>query len=98
MANEGLCQKVIKVKQRKDVRKYSNPARGTIAWKNKYKKRSSVERVNAYLKNNYQYNQTKYYLPDHVQVEHQFIQLAYNLKTYATQRLLNKRIEKATAV
>ncbi|WP_399553693.1 hypothetical protein [uncultured Vagococcus sp.] len=45
-----MCQTVITIKQTTDVRRYAHPARGTNAWKSLYKKRSAVERVNAYLK------------------------------------------------
>lgn len=87
---EGLCQKVIKIKQSNDFRKYSNPCRGSFAWKRRYKKRSSVERVNAYVKEYYGLNTTTYYQATKVAVEHQLIQLAYNLKTFYQQKLSKK--------
>ncbi|MGM0110188.1 transposase [Enterococcus sp. DIV0187] len=45
----GLCQKVIKIKQQHDPRKFNHPARGAKAWEKLYAKRSAVERVNGYL-------------------------------------------------
>lgn len=91
LRNEGLCQKVIKIKQSEDLRKYSQPSRGTKAWKNHYKNRTSVERVNAYLKGNYRLENTNYYYATRVVVEHQLIQLAYNLKTFCAQLLGKKK-------
>ena len=91
LSNEGLCQKVIKIKQATDVRKYAHPGRGSLAWKKLYKKRSSVERVNAYLKENYQLNDTNYYKASRVVMEHQLIQLAYNLKTFCQQKLTKNK-------
>lgn len=40
--HEDLCQKVIKIKQQTDPRKFAQPARGTNAWTKLYAKRSSV--------------------------------------------------------
>ncbi len=47
LASEEICQKVYKVKITQDLRKYTAPARGSQAWKNIFKRRSAVERVNA---------------------------------------------------
>lgn len=60
LANEGLCQKVYKVKITTDLRKYTAPARGSKAWKTIYKQRTAVERVNAYLKEFFQLNNVRY--------------------------------------
>ncbi|MBO0475326.1 hypothetical protein IGL98_003111 [Enterococcus sp. DIV0840] len=90
LRNEGLCQTVIKIKQSDNFRKYSQPARGTRAWRKHYKERTSVERVNAYLKDNYSLNSTNYFIATRVVVEHQLIQLAYNLKTFCAQLLAKK--------
>ena len=51
LLNEGVCQKVWKIKITKDLRRYTAPARGSKAWKMIFKRRTAVERVNAYLKN-----------------------------------------------
>ena len=90
LRNEGLCQKVIKIKQSNDLRKYAHPGRGTTAWRNHYKKRSSVERVNAYVKENYGLNKTNYYQAKKVVIEHELIQLAYNLNTFFKQKQSKK--------
>lgn len=50
LANQGICQKVYKVKITTDLRKYTAPARGSKAWKTIFKRRTAVERGNAYLK------------------------------------------------
>lgn len=92
---EELCQKVIKIRQHLDPRKFNHPARSSKAWEKIYAKRSSVERVNGYLKEHMKLNQTTYYKAGAVKTELLLIQLAYNTKTYAIQRLnqRNKRKE-----
>lgn len=94
LQREGLCQKVIKIKQMNDQRKYNHPARGTKAWETKYKKRSSVERVNTYLKENYQLNDTRFYKSAQAIVFYHLIQLTYNVKTFVNQRLSKRNAEK----
>ncbi|MHC5227821.1 transposase [Enterococcus sp. LJL99] len=94
LKNEGLCQKVMKIKQTTNVRNYSHPARGTKSWKKIYAERTAVERVNSYLKRSYQLNDTTYYKAEQVVAEQRLIQLTYNLKTYANQRLNKKHREK----
>ncbi|GER72641.1 hypothetical protein BpPP18_07080 [Weizmannia acidilactici] len=37
--DEGICQKVYKVKITTDLRKYTAPARGSKAWKTIFKRR-----------------------------------------------------------
>lgn len=56
LANEGICQEVYKVKITQDLRKYTAPACGSQAWTNIFKRRTAVERVNAYLKEFFQLN------------------------------------------
>ncbi|MBM7708289.1 transposase, partial [Enterococcus lemanii] len=94
LQHEGLCQKVIKIKQMNDPRKYNHPARGTQSWVLKYNERSSVERVNAYLKENYQLNDTRFYKAQHAVVFYHLIQLTYNARTFANQRFAKKVTEK----
>lgn len=98
LKNAGLCQKVYKVKQMDDARKYNHPARGTQAWQRIYNERSSVERVNAYLKDAYQLNATRFYKADHANAFYRLIQLAYNARTYANQRLAERKNRKEIAV
>lgn len=94
LQHEGMCQKVIKIKQMNDPRKYNHPARGTQAWKLKYNERSSVERVNAYLKDSYQLNDTRFYRSSHAIAFYHLIQLTYNARTFANQRIAKERNEK----
>src|SRR5690625_1760527 len=54
LANEGICQKVFKMKITKDLRRYTAPARGSQAWQKIYNRRTAVERVNGYLKEFFQ--------------------------------------------
>lgn len=87
LAQDSLCQKVYKVKTTKDLRRHTVPARGSLKWKQRYKVRSAVERVNAYLK--------KYFLLEHVyhcggkkaKLHMDFVHLAYNASKLAIDRL-----------
>lgn len=97
LQHEGMCQKVIKIKQTTDVRRYAHPARGTDAWKRLYKKRSAVERVNAYLKEYFQLNQTRFVRGENAHIESLMIQLAYNASKFASQRLAKKTTQKEIA-
>lgn len=92
-----ICQKVIKLKQQTDPRKFNHPARGTKGWKKLYAKRSTVERINGDLKENMKLNQTTHYKAEVVVVELLLIQLAYNAKRYAVQRLNHKKMRKEAA-
>lgn len=58
--NDGECQKVHKVKVESDIRKYTVPARGSDRYYELYKKRTAVERVNAYLKEYFQLNNIRH--------------------------------------
>lgn len=98
LRQEGMCQKVIKIKQEKDYRKFAHPARNTLAWKKIYNKRSAVERVNGYLKDCYQLDDTHYSNHESVVVEGLLIQLAYNAKTFANQRISKQKTGKEIAV
>jgi len=60
LAQEGLCQKVFKMKITKDIRRYTAPARGSVAWKKIFNKRTAVERVNGYLKEFFQLDNVRY--------------------------------------
>lgn len=44
----------------KDLRRYTAPARGSKAWKDLFKRRTAIERVNGYLKEYFQLNNVKY--------------------------------------
>jgi transposase len=58
--NEGQCQKVFKKKVEDNPRRYTVPARGSDRYYELYKKRTAVERVNAYLKEYFQLNNIRH--------------------------------------
>jgi transposase len=90
--NEGMCQKIIKIKQANNPRMYNNPGRNTNSWKKLYKLRTSVERVNAYLKRSYQLNDTNLFDGMKVQTELKLIQLLYNASLFAEKRLQKEKL------
>jgi transposase len=87
LANEDLCQKVYKVKITTDLRKYTAPARGSKAWKNLFKRRTSVERVNAYLKEYFQLNNVRYRTGKRAKVHFDLVTLVYNASKLAIDRI-----------
>jgi transposase len=58
--NDGHCKKVFKKKIDDNPRRYTVPARGSDSYKEQYKKRTAVERVNAYLKEFFQLNNIRH--------------------------------------
>jgi len=58
--NDGECQKVFKKKIDDHPRRYTVPARGSDRYYELYKKRTAVERVNAYLKEYFQLNNIRH--------------------------------------
>ncbi|WP_268810672.1 IS1182 family transposase [Heyndrickxia coagulans] len=87
LANEGICQKVYKVKITTDLRKYTAPARGSKAWKNIFKRRTAVERVNAYLKEFFQLNNVRYRTGKRAKVHFDLVTLIYNASKLAADRI-----------
>ena len=87
LANEGICQKVYKVKITQDLRKYTAPARGSLAWKNIFKRRTSVERVNAYLKEYFQLDNVRYRTGARAKVHFDMVTLVYNASKLAADRI-----------
>ncbi|WFA20943.1 transposase [Paenibacillus mucilaginosus] len=53
LEKSGRCQRVYKIKVEKDLRRFTVPARGSKSYKKIYKKRTTVERIFAYLKGYY---------------------------------------------
>lgn len=92
LANEGICQKVYKVKMTTDLRKYTAPARGSKAWKTIFKRRTAVERVNAYLKVYFQLNNVRYRTGKRAKVHFDIVTLVYNASKLATDRI-RKQLE-----
>ena len=87
LANDGLCQKVYKVKITTDLRKYTAPARGSKAWKTIFKRRTAVERVNAYLKGYFQLNNVRYRTGKRAKVHFDLVTLVYNASKLAADRI-----------
>lgn len=87
LAHEGICQKVYKVKITTDLRRYTAPARGSKAWKNIFKSRTAVERVNAYLKEFFQLNNVRYRTGKRAKVHFDLVTLVYNASKLAADRI-----------
>ena len=87
MANEGICQKVYKVKITQDLRKYTAPARGSRAWNTIFKRRTAVERVNAYLKEFFQLNNVRYRTGKRAKIHFDLATLIYNASKLAADRI-----------
>jgi transposase len=87
LANEGLCQKVYKVRITTDLRKYTAPARGSKTWKTFFKRRTAVERVNAYLKGYFQLNNVRYRTGKRAKVHFDIVTLVYNASKLAADRI-----------
>lgn len=87
LANDNLCQKVYKVRITTDLRKYTAPARGSKAWKMIFKRRTAVERVNAYLKGYFQLNNVPYRTGKRAKVHFDFVTLVYNASKLAADRI-----------
>jgi len=87
LANEGICQKVYKVKITQDLRKYTAPARGSRAWNTIFKRRTAVERVNAYLKEFFQLNNVRYRTGKRAKIHFDLATLIYNASKLAADRI-----------
>jgi len=87
LAHDTLCQKVYKVKITTDLRKYTAPARGSKAWKSIFKRRTAVERVNAYLKLYFQLNNVRYRTGKRAKVHFDLVTLVYNASKLAADRI-----------
>lgn len=84
---EDGCQKVCKVKVESDIRKYTVPARGSQSYKELYKKRTAVERVNAYLKGLFQLNNIRHRGGALAKVDFDISCLVYTLSKLAVDRI-----------
>ena len=91
LAEDSLCQKVYKIRIETDLRRYSAPARGSKAWNERYKERSSVERVIGYLKEYYQLNNVRYRTGKRAKVHFDLATLVYNGMKLASMRLAKKQ-------
>jgi transposase len=97
LANDGLCQKVYKVKIKTDLRKYTAPARGSAAWDKIFKRRTAVERVNAYLKGYFQLNNVRYRTGKRAKVHFDLVTLVYNASKLAVDRINAKLTQSLAA-
>lgn len=87
LSKDSLCQKVYKVRIETDLRRYTAPARGSEKWKVLYKERSSVERVNAYLKEFFQLNNIRHRMGKKARLHFNFVTLVYNASKLAVDRI-----------
>ena len=87
LANQGICQKIYKVKITTDLRKYTAPARGSKVWKTIFKRRTAVERVNAYLKLYFQLDNVRYRTGKRAKVHFDLVTLVYNASKLAADRI-----------
>lgn len=78
LREDSLCQKVFKIKCDTDVRKFTYPTRGTLLWKQLYKERTTVERVNAYLKEYFQLNNVRHRTGKKVKMHFDLVTFIYN--------------------
>lgn len=87
LATDSLCQKVYKIRVETDLRRYSAPARGLLAWKERFKERSSVERVIGYLKESFQLSNVRYRTGKRAKVHFDLVTMVYNGMKLASMRL-----------
>ncbi len=87
LAHDSLCQKVYKMKIETDCRKYTAPARGTQTLNKLFDQRTSVERVNAYLKEFFQLNNVRYRTGKRAKVHFDLVTLVYNASKLAVDRI-----------
>lgn len=97
MANEGICQKVYKVKITTDIRKYTSPARGSKVLNTIYNRRTAVERVNAYLKEWFQLNNVRYRRGERAKVHFDLVILVYNASKLAADHINAQLNQQQTA-
>jgi len=71
-------------------------ARGSLKWKSIFKRRTAVERVNAYLKEFFQLNNVRYCTGKRARVHFDIVTLVYNASKLAVERI-NKKLLKQVA-
>ncbi len=76
-----------KVKITNDLRRYNAPARGSQAWGTLFKKRTSVERVNAYLKEFFQLNNVRYRTGKRAKLYFDMVTLVFHASKLAADRI-----------
>lgn len=93
LRHDSLCQKVFKIRCETGVRKFTYPTRGSETWKQLYKERTSVERVNAYLKEYFQLNNVRHRTGKKAKLHFEFVRLIYNASKFAVDRINAKSNE-----
>lgn len=87
LRQDSLCQKVFKVKCASDLRKFTYPPRGSDIWRQLYKERTAVERVNAYLKQYFQLTNVRHRTGKKAKFHFGLVTLIYNASKLAVDRL-----------
>lgn len=87
LQHDSLCQKTYKIRRSTDIRKYTEPARGSDKWNELYKERTAVERVNAYLKEFFGLNNVRHRTGKKAKLHFQLVTLVYNASNLATDRI-----------
>ncbi|MFE3575404.1 transposase [Lysinibacillus sp. NPDC059133] len=87
LRNDSLCQEVFKIKCDTDIRKFTYPARDSELWKQLYKERTAVERVNAYLKQYFQLNNVRHKTGRKAKLHFNLVTFIYNACKLAVDRL-----------
>lgn len=87
LGHDSLCQKVYKIKQDTDLRKYTAPARGSTKWKKLFAKRTAVERVFAYLKEFFQLNNVRYRSGKRAKLHMDLVTIVYNSMKLASDQM-----------
>ncbi|MFB7159974.1 transposase [Lysinibacillus sp. NPDC056232] len=87
LRNDSLCQKSFKIKCDTNLRKFTYPARGSELWKQLYKERTAVERVNAYLKQYFQLNNIRHRTGRKAKLHFNLVTFIYNACKLAVDRL-----------
>jgi transposase len=87
LRDDSLCQKVFKIQCETDIRKFTYPARGSQLWKNLYRERTAVERVNAYLKQYFQLINVRHRTGRKAKLHFNLVTLTYNACKLAIDRI-----------
>src|SRR5699024_9131307 len=92
LLNEGLYQKVLKMKITKELRRYTAPAKASQAWQKIYNSRIAVERVNGYLKEFFQLNNVRYRTGKRAKFHFDIVTLIYNASKLAVDRIVRNKL------
>ncbi|WP_041122829.1 transposase [Jeotgalibacillus alimentarius] len=87
LAQDSLCQKTFKFRIESDLRRYTAPARGSTKWKALFAERTAVERVNAYLKEFFQFNNVRHRHGKKAKLHLSLITFLFNASKLAAERI-----------